>query len=305
MNHIDDAEIIAFIDKTESFYPADANLASAQENRRFYDAMCIAFCQKRPATIAVEDSRIMHVPIRTYRPKNAKPDKPHILYAHGGGFVVGGLESHDDICAEIADQSGLVVTAVDYRLAPEHPFPAQLDDMAIVFNAMSDDNNCLITMGDSAGGHLCASLALRQRRLGKTMPIAQILIYPGLGGDLSLPSYHENAEAPLLRTKDLLAYRHVGAQLLIDEMQKQEAAPLAATDFSSLPVTHVFTADIDPLRDDGRLYVEYLLAAGIKATWRNDAQLVHGYLRGRHMSWRIKAAFTAICDAVKAEAFRL
>jgi len=301
MQRIDDREVLAFIEKTESFYPADANLASAQENRRFYDAMCEAFRAPRPANVTVEDKQIGQVPVRIYRPLNIPldtPNKPEILYAHGGGFVVGGLDSHDDICAEIASRCGIVLTALDYRLVPEHAFPAQLDDMEYVFDEMSQQKSHIITMGDSAGGHLCAGLALRRRRQAKTMPQAQILIYPGLGGDLSLPSYTQNAEAPLLRTKDLLAYRQSAEDASLDDIQSQEAAPLTAGDFSSLPETYVFSADIDPLRDDGRLYVERLTQAGVKAHWRNDAQLVHGYLRGRYMSSRIAQAFDAICECV-------
>jgi len=298
MHRIDDKEVLAFIEKTESFYPADANLASPQENRRFYDTMCEAFLAPRPTNIMAEDKQIGDVPVRIYRPPNTNPERPEILYAHGGGFVVGGLESHDDICAEIAARCGIVLTAVDYRLSPEYAFPAQLDDMEMVFNTISQHTRRIITMGDSAGGHLCAGLSLRQRRKTALMPQAQILIYPGLGGDLSLPSYTQNAEAPLLRTKDLLAYRQTTKEIQQDVIKIQEAAPLQATDFSSLPQTHVFTADIDPLRDDGRLYVELLTKAGVKAIWRNDAQLVHGYLRGRHMSKRIALAFDAICESV-------
>jgi len=299
MQRIDDQEILSFIEKTEQFYPADANLASAQENRRLYDAMCAAFRQPRPATITVEERQINHVPIRIYRPRQISPQAPEILYAHGGGFVVGGLDSHDDICAELATHCGLVLTSIDYRLAPEHAFPAQLDDMAIVFDNMIQHNRRIITMGDSAGGHLCAGLALRCRRQLKLLPHAQILIYPGLGGDMNLPSYQQNAEAPLLRTKDLAAYRTAAPEDILDAGQREEAFPLSTSDFSSLPPTYVFTADIDPLRDDGRLYVERLSEAGIKAFWRNDAQLVHGYLRGRWMSQRIARAFDAICDSVK------
>jgi len=303
MHRIDDKEILDFIARTESFYPADANLATAEENRRLYDAMCVEFRQPRPTSVAVEDRQISHVPIRIYRPegspKESDAQHPEILYAHGGGFVVGGLDSHDDICAEIAARCGLVLTSFYYRLAPEYPFPAQLDDMAIVFDDMQRRNHRIITMGDSAGGHLCAGLALRLRRQSNVMPQAQILIYPGLGGDMSLPSYKQNAEAPLLRTKDLAAYRAAVGQEILDAVQREESAPLSASDFSSLPPTYVFSADIDPLRDDGRVYVERLQEAGVKAEWRNDAQLVHGYLRGRLMSRRIACAFDAICDCVK------
>jgi len=297
MYKIDDPEVIAFIEKTEEFYPADANLASVQENRRLYDAMCAAFRQPRPATMKVKDGKIQHVPIRTYTPEHVTADT-QIIYLHGGSLVLGSRDSHDDVCAEIADASGLILTSVDYRLAPEHAFPAPLDDVETVWDALSCTTRRIIVMGDSAGGHLSAGLCLRLRRLGKPMPIGQILIYPGLGGDLSLPAYQENANAPLLRTKDIQAYRAGVREVPVDAADAQEIRPLRTMDFSGLPPTYVFTADIDPLRDDGRIYVERLRAAGINAWWRNDAQLVHGYLRGRHTSRRIAMAFRAICASV-------
>jgi acetyl esterase len=299
MSMIDDPEILAFIARTEAAYPPEANEATAEQNRRYYDAMCAVFRQPRPASIAVEDRRIGDVPTRSYTPDDCDAANPEILYAHGGGFVVGSLDSHDDVCAEIAERSGMRVTALDYRLAPEHLTPAPLDDVETVWRHLAKANPRLIAVGDSAGGNLCAGLSLRMRRLGGPMPIAQVLIYPGLGGDLSMPSYTENAEAPLLRTSDLHAYRRIQGKLSLTADQSQEARPLTAASFAGLPPTYVFTADVDPLRDDGGLFVERLRDAGIEAEWRNDAQLVHGYLRGRIMSRRIAAAFDAICDCIR------
>jgi acetyl esterase len=158
----------------------------------------------------------------------------------------------------------------------------------------------LIAVGDSAGGNLCAALSLRMRRLSGPMPIAQVLIYPGLGGDLSWPSYIDNAEAPMLRTADLSAYRDAystSGQRIDQEIE--EISPLKAKDFTGLPASWVFTADIDPVRDDGKVYAQRLQAAGVHAEWFNHAQLVHGYLRGRVMSRRIRTAFDEICQVLK------
>jgi acetyl esterase len=296
---IDDPEILAFIAKTEASYPADSNVATVEENRRNYDAMCAVFRQKRPDSVQAIDASISGVPVRHYLPDGASDDRPAVLYCHGGGFVVGGLESHDDVCAEIAAHTGFKVTAVDYRLAPEHRFPAQLDDVETVWRQRASENPRMIAVGDSAGGNLCAGLALRMRRLGGPMPIAQVLIYPGLGGELSWPSYIENAEAPLLRTSDLKAYHDAVSNErapLPHELEERE--PLKATDYAGLPRSFVFTADVDPLRDDGKVYVDRLTKAGVAAVWRNHDQLVHGYLRGRTMSRRIREAFTEICEAV-------
>ncbi|MDE1995685.1 MAG: alpha/beta hydrolase [Rhizobiaceae bacterium] len=297
---IDDPEVLAFIARTEASYPADSNVASAEDNRRNYDAMCAVFRQKRPDGIKVVDTTITAVPARHYLPAGTDDMKPAILYCHGGGFVVGSLESHDDVCAEIAAYTGLKVTAVDYRLAPEHRYPAQIDDVETVWRQRSRENSQMIAVGDSAGANLCAALSLRMRRERGPMPIAQVLIYPGLGGDLSWPSYIENAEAPLLRTSDLAAYRDAYASgHQPSEQEIEESAPLKARDFSGLPPSWIFTADVDPLRDDGKVYADRLEKAGVSAHWHNHAQLVHGYLRGRIMSRRIRAAFDEICETLR------
>jgi len=297
---IDDPEILAFIVKTEASYPADSNVASAADNRRHYDAMCAVFRQPRPKDISVIDTTVNHVPVRHYIPAPASDGQPAILYCHGGGFVVGSLESHDDVCAEIASRTGMRVTAVDYRLAPEHRYPAQIDDVETVWRHLALRNPQLIAVGDSAGANLCAALALRMRRLAGPMPMAQLLIYPGLGGEVAWPSYVENAEAPLLRTSDLAGYRaaYSGSEQPSDQ-EVEEVSPLKAKDFSRLPRTRVFTADVDPVRDDGKVYVERLKAAGVNADWRNHEQLVHGYLRGRIMSRRIRTAFEEICRTLQ------
>lgn len=297
---IDDPEILAFIAKTEASYPPDSNVASAEDNRRSYDAMCAVFRQKRPDGIRVTDALVDNVPVRHYAPEERHSGQAAILYCHGGGFVVGSLESHDDVCAEIAARTGMQVTAVDYRLAPEHRYPAQIDDVETVWRHLAAKDQQLIAVGDSAGANLCAALALRMRRHAGPMPIAQLLIYPGLGGEISWPSYIDNAEAPLLRTSDLAGYRSAySSSGRPSDQQIEEVSPLKARDFAGLPRTWVFTADVDPLRDDGRVYVERLRAAGVEAEWRNHEQLVHGYLRGRTMSGRILAAFEEICQTLQ------
>jgi acetyl esterase/lipase len=297
---IDDPEILAFIARSEALYPPDSNIATPEENRRNYDALCAVFRQPRPEGVEVQDQRIGAVAVRHYKPRGATDRRPAVIYLHGGGFVVGSLESHDDICAEIADNTGLTVTAADYRLAPEHDYPAQIDDVETVWRHRVDENPSLIVVGDSAGGSLCAALSLRMRRLGGPMPVAQVLIYPGLGGDHSWASYVENAEAPLLRTSDVSAYRRLYSNSARpSEQEIEEAAPLQATTFTNLPPTWTFTADVDPVRDDGKVYIERLKEAGVVAEWQNHAQLVHGYLRGRMMSRRIHSAFREICQKIR------
>jgi len=306
---VTDPEVLAFIAQSEAHYPADANLASVEDNRRIYDAMCAAFRRPRPADVTVEDGAVpatepeRRIPVRLYR-RAGEAAPAIVLYSHGGGFVVGGLESHDDVCAELCEATGCTVVASDYRLAPEHLFPAQIDDVAAVYRYLLDQGLPVVVVGDSAGGNLSAALCLRARRLGWRAPAGQVLVYPGLGGDIAaLPSYRENAEAPMLRTVDVEHYATVltGGHPR-SEIGDPELSPLAATDFSGLPPALIVTADVDPLRDDGRLYAQKLRAAGVPATWRNEPELVHGYQRARHMSRRARESFDAVCEAVKAMA---
>ncbi len=284
---IRDPQVLAFIAATEAAYPAEANDASAADNRRYYDAMCASFRGPRPEGLAVEDRTIAGVPCRVYGAKTAT----FVLYLHGGGFVVGGLESHDDVCAEIAAATGLQVIAVDYRLAPEHRWPAQIDDALAVWQAMAKPG---VVVGDSAGGLLAAALCLSTRQ--SDAPLGQVLIYPGLGGDGTAPSYSENAEAPLLRAVDVGTYHHLlhGDQPVTDPV----ARPLRARDLSGLPPAFVVTADVDPLRDDGRDFAARLAETGVPVQWRNEPELPHGYLRARRSSDRARCSFQAIISAI-------
>lgn len=284
---ISDPQVRAFIAQTEAAYPPEANGASAAENRRYYDAMCAQFRAPRPPGLAVADRTLGGVPCRVYGAQTPVA----ALYIHGGGYVVGGLESHDDICAEIADATGLQVIAVDYRLAPEHRWPAQIDDVIAVWRAL---DRPAVVVGDSAGAALAAGLCLDLR--GGRQPLGQVLIYPGLGGDGAAPSYTENAEAPLLRRADLGSYRSAlhGEGPVTDP----RAAPLMAPDLSGLAPAFVVSADVDPLRDDAPAFVARLRAAGVAAEWRNEAELPHGYLRARRSSDRARRSFQAILAAI-------
>jgi acetyl esterase len=296
MTHVHDPQVLMFIAETEAAYPSDANLASAQENRDYYDALCAQFRAPRPEDVVVTDVKIGDVPVRQYKPKGECAGA--ILFTHGGGFVVGSLDSHDDICAELAARTGAEVWSSHYRLCPEHAYPAALDDIEQVWHALTQSRERAVVVGDSAGGRLSAALCLRLRRLQGVMPLAQILIYPSLGSHGDLPSFVENADAPLLRTVDLAHYDAL-YQGDFQDKNDPELAPLQAHDFSHLPPAFIITADVDPLRDEADVYVEKLNAAGVKAEWRNEPELVHGYLRARHCSDRAERSFKAIVEATR------
>ncbi len=297
-----DEEIWAFIDRTESFYPPDTVEADIATQRRIYDKMCAAFRQERPSGITVQDEKIagggQGVPVRRYRPDRAEESRVTVIYCHGGGFVVGGLESHDDVCAEIAAATGFPVVSVDYRLCPEHPHPAAFNDVLTVFEAISAEGHPVILSGDSAGGNLAAAVSLAVRNRDNT-PIGQVLIYPGLGGEtMGLPSYREEAHAPLLTTRDVMFYKKVRVAGEVPHGDPTYA-PLSERNLSGAPPCVIVTADCDPLRDDGATYVKRLQDAAVKAEWINEPGLVHGYLRARTSSARAKQSFARICDAIR------
>lgn len=301
-----DPEVVAFIERTLDFYPADAFTYTVEQNRAVYDRYCAAFRQERPPGLAVDDYAIPAtrpdrlIPARRYKPLNEGPHgEVAVLYLHGGGMVVGGLHSHDDVCAEMSVRTGLEIVAADYRLAPENPHPAFTDDAEAAFQHLVQSGKQVIVAGDSAGGNLTAALCLRRRAGDGRKPIGQVLIYPGLGGDPGKGSYIENAEAPLLRTDEALSYfRIISGGQERSQVTNPDMMPLKAKDFSGLPPAFVVSADIDPLRDDARDYAAAIRAAGGVAAYRNEPQLVHGYLRARVMSQRAAASFSAICEAV-------
>jgi acetyl esterase len=284
---LQDPGIRAFLIAGDEFYPADAVNFTMAEQRAFYDKYCAHFRKPRPVSIIATDFEVGEVPCRRYTPNQPKAK---LLYLHGGGYVLGGLESHDDICAELAEGAQVEVTAVQYRLAPEHPFPAAFDDCWAVLNSIGP---CIVG-GDSAGGNLTAALCLKSRDVAGTEIVAQVLIYPGLDGDVTKGSYITQAHAPGLTTADTIYYRTTYAG-----SPNKYAGALRETDFSNLPPAFIVAAGIDPLHDDATEYAVKLIAAGGKAELREEPLLIHAYLRARHMSQPAAASFQAIIAAIK------
>lgn len=291
-----DAETWAFIRETESHYPPDAVEMSVAEQRRLYNDMCRAFYQGHPAGIEVTDRSADGVPVRVY--VAGKPTAT-VVYFHGGGFVVGGLDSHDDVCAEILQNTGYRVVSVDYRLAPEHAHPAAFEDArTATLWAAREFAAPLVLAGDSAGGNLAAAVAHTTR--GEAIHVrGQVLIYPGLGGDMDRGSCITHAKAPLLSRDEILFYKDI--RLAGPEPRNDPSyAPLQDTDFTHLPPTIVFSAECDPICDDGRDYCARITQAGGKASWICEPGLVHGYLRARTTVERARASFEKITLGIEA-----
>lgn len=291
-----DAETWAFIRETEAFCPADCTILPIHRQRAAYETLWRAFDAGRPDGVATDDREAAGVPVRCYQ-RGHRASEATVLYLHGGGFILGGLDSHDDVCAEICAATGFQVVSVDYRLAPEHPHPAAVEDCQLAYRwAAHRTGRPMVVVGDSAGGTLAAAVALRMRGTGQS-PVGQVLIYPLLGNDRSQGSFIEHQHAPMLTRDDLLYYDRARAGE-VTPLDDATFAPLNAETFRGLPPTVVFTAEFDPLRDDGAVYSGRLRAAGVPALWFDEAALVHGYLRARHRASRAKAAFARILRAI-------
>lgn len=296
-----DEETWSFIDRSLAFYPEDATRLDHAGQRRAYDDLCKVFDAGRPSGVSVCDFTVpgpfASIRVREYMPAGGNP-AALVMYLHGGGFILGGLDSHDSICAEICDGTGYAVVAVDYRLAPEHLHPAQFEDAMAAFHHLTGAYNIpIILSGDSAGGNLAAAVSSATRGEA-VVPAGQVLIYPALGADVIKGTYVSHANAPMLTTADILYY---------DKLRSGDASPqndpsftpLAATTFADLPPTIVITAECDPLSGDGPDYCARLTDAGGKAICFDEKGLVHGYLRARHSVARARESFARMISSIK------
>jgi len=261
-----------------------------------------------PAGMAVYDTmldidgmRSTLIPIRVYRPSHADINPPCVVYLHGGAFVKGSLTSGDSIAWGISDYVAAVVVSVDYRLAPEHPFPAAPEDcyaalchIASHGSTLGIDPGRIAVWGDSAGGNLAAATCLMARDRDGPKIAAQALNYPCLTDELTAPAYTRYAESPGLRTASM--EECWDAYLAGDRPTVNAyAAPLKARDLSFLPPAHVHVAEIDPLSDDGRIYAERLRLAGSPVVFACAARMIHGFLRARFFGPAAAAEFARPC----------
>jgi len=224
--------------------------------------------------------------VRFYRPPGLSAPAACVVYLHGGAFIKGSLDSGDPVAWGIADQVGAVAVGVAYRLAPDHPFPAGVEDCYAVLKHLSDhgpalgiDPQRLALWGDSAGGNMAASVCLMARDRGGPKIKAQVLVYPCLTDDMNADSYARYAEAPV-RTDgiDRAWDQYLGAGR---PTSNGYAAPLKANNLSGLPPAHVHYAEFDCLADDSRQYAERLKQAGNDVTLRCAERMIHGFVRAR------------------------
>jgi acetyl esterase len=278
---------------------------TVREARAEFDSV-LPLLGGRPAPVGEIVDRTIAGPagrmrIRLYRPaRTVARLLPAILYFHGGGWVIGSLEGYDLVCRYLSARSGCAVIAVDYRLAPEHKFPAAVDDAVAAFRWLAAEATMfgidparIVVAGDSAGATL-ATVISRLLREDPRPPCLQWLIYPATDLACSSPSYTSCGEGFLLTRAGM---EWVRGHYLNDlgEIDDPRASPLRARDLEGLPPALVYTAGFDPLRDEGQAYAERLSAAGVKTIHREFDSLIHGFAG---MRGALQAAARAMDDMV-------
>ena len=241
-----------------------------------------------PVPVATVEDRTIpgpagEIPARIYTPGAPAP-RPVIAFFHGGGFVFCSLDTHDGTCRRLANATGAVVVSVDYRLAPEHCFPAPLDDCYAATlwahehaAALGADPDRLVVAGDSAGGNLAAATALLARERGGPPITFQILVYPVIDAACDTPSFTDNGEGYFLEGDGMrwLWSQYLGGD---GDATHPHASPSRADDHAGLPPAVVVTAEYDPLRDEGEAYGAALAAAGVPVTVRRYDGMIHGFV---------------------------
>lgn len=247
------------------------------------------------------------VPVRIYRPDGAGDPCPVIVHLHGGGLVMGSNRSFEPMARALAAASGAAVVAVEYRLAPENPPPAQFEDAWAVTRwvaaqavALGFDGDRIVVSGDSAGGALAAAVTLSARDQDGPRLFAQVLMYPGLDRDMGAPSVLANPQAPMLLHEDIV-YMHELADAGAACPHDVRRVPAYATDLSGLPQAIVVTAELDPISDWGDRYARRLADAGVQTTITRYPGIYHGFLMRSEATARGRLAMAEIGALLRAK----
>ena len=292
-----DPQARALIDlMVEKGVPPTHTLTPAQARAFYRDRR--GFTQPEPPAMAeVRALRAGGVPLRLFRPVMTDQALPVLLYLHGGGWTIGDLDTHDVLCRQLAREAGCAVVSVDYRMGPEHRFPAAVEDCVQAFGWVLShavdlklDPARTAVGGDSAGGNLAAALCLVQREAGQPLPGFQLLIYPATDMRAVAPSHTTNGQGYMLTNDSIAWYR---GNYIADpaDWADWRASPLLAARHAGLPPALVLTAGFDPLRDEGLQYANALSAAGVPTQYVCFERQIHGFIT---MGRVIEEAHTAV-----------
>ncbi len=258
------------------------------ELRQQLRTMVTLMDEPAPSLPRIEDLKIPGpagtIGARLYDPAGDKAPRPVVTYFHGGGWVQGDLDTHHGLCARLAQRSGGLVVAIDYRLAPEHKFPAAVLDCMAAYRwvrahaaEIGGDARRVAVAGDSAGGNLSAVVSQLAAQAGEPVPTCQVLIYPAVDFALDTPSHRELEDAHIIPRERILWYME---QYLAGDVDRTDlrASPLRATDLKGQPPALVITGGFDPLRDEGHAYAERLRAAGVDVVYREYTGQIHAFV---------------------------
>ena len=264
-------------------------LPTVEESRAQLDAMTAKLDRPRPDSVSIRDITLpggaAACPARLYAPRDVAPDgdAPLLLYLHGGGWVQGGIGSHDGLCGTLAEEAGMRVISLDYRLAPEHKFPAAPDDVLAAYLSLLNGTTFgvspdkLIVCGDSAGGNLTAGLMHDLARHGHPMPAGQLLIYPALDGRLQSASMQSLRDAFLLPRERIDWYLDLYLPDGHDREDPRFSAGLSPH-LGAQPPALIIVAGHDPLRDEASAHAENLTAAGVTAEVIEYPGQIHAFV---------------------------
>jgi acetyl esterase len=269
--------------------------------RRIYRDTRAALAPKAPE---VAEARLLIAPgpvaLRHYRPQGARADAqlPALVYFHGGGWVIGDLDTHDVLCRQFANGARCAVYSVDYRMGPEHPFPAAVEDCVAATQFVAARHALIAVGGDSAGGNLAAVVSLHARDHGGPPIAYQLLVYPATDQRLQQPSIRRNGEGYLLTKKGIDYFQ---AQYLPrkEDLLDWRASPLLAKSLAGLPPAYVITAAYDPLLDEGRAYAERMAREGVAVAYREYADMVHGFILFGGVLDTANAAVAECCEKLR------
>ena len=270
--------------------------------RRIYRDTRAALAPRAPEMAEVRLLAFERFAMRAYRPV-ANETLPALVYFHGGGWTIGDVDTHDTLCRQLAAGARCAVFSVDYRLAPEHPFPAAVEDCIAATSFVSEhaeqwNIRGVAVGGDSAGGNLAAVVALHARDVGGPRLAFQLLVYPATDQRLGTASHERNARGYLLERESIDFFRRCYLPQAKDHGDWR-ASPLLAKDHARLPPALVITAGYDPLLDEGRAYAERLRAAGVEVAYREYGDMVHGFLLMGGVLDTANAAVAECCAALR------
>lgn len=282
-----DPQAQAFLDQMVAFGAQPLNTLSPEDARKAFDLLA-ELSELKPEPVAKVEDRLIpgpvgQIPIRVYTPQGTEPF-PVLIFFHGGGFVLGSIKIYEELCRALTNGADCIVVSVDYRVAPEHKFPAAVEDcyaatkwVAGNAKAIGGDPTHIAVGGDSAGGNLAAVVSLMARDQGTSPLVYQLLVYPTTSFALDTPSCQENADGYFLTRDDMVWFRNLYLRSNADR-DDPYASPLQAQDLRGLPSALVITAEFDPLRDEGEAYAARLREADVAVVCTRYNGMIHGFL---------------------------